>query len=93
MTGLEIEYFTITPLITAAASENLSSLEPTQKNKGIRSWYIKSLTVHLLMLQNKAFAYTFCDRMSGFHDPKTLSFSDLTPFEITCGPHKLFKYL
>ncbi|MNE35629.1 hypothetical protein D3C80_1294020 [compost metagenome] len=92
MTRTEVEDFTRSARIAAAASEYFSAFEPAYHNQLIRLWNIEVLAVHFFLRELNIFPNTVCNRMSGINHPYPFLLIGLTPLQIAGGTHKLFKY-
>ena len=92
VTGLEIEYFTVSASPGASASEHLATVEPAQEDNVIGTRNIKSLAVHLLGIERKRFVNSLGDGMVRHYSPDALSCA-VTPFKIAGSAHKATEYL
>ena len=90
MTGLEIEDLSVSACEGTAAAENLSAIEPTDKNNlvGIRD--IERFAVHFLIFQEESIPHTLGDGVIRLDLPDPFS-GIVAPFEIAGraeSPHR-----
>ena len=90
---LEIEYFSVTPSVTAAGSQNLSDLKAAYENKLIRLGYAERLSIGLLMLKPYKSVHTLRYRVRRIDCPQVFTVSVLSPRKGTGRTHKKLKWL
>lgn len=92
VSGLEIEDLAVSAGKGTAAAENLSAIEPTDKNNlvGIRD--IERFAVHFFILKKESVLHTLGNRMIRLNRPDPLA-RTVAPFEIAGRTHETLEYL
>ena len=93
MSGLEIEYFSVSSYIATARTESFSALVPAEQYNLLGFGYAERFSVHFLMLYFKIFSQALCYRVSGIYNPNSFHISVLSPTKVTGCTHKSFERL
>ena len=89
----EVEYFTLSPVIAAAASEDLSAGKPAYKYQGVGGWNIEAFPIHFLPGNFNIFVYALHNWVSRLYYPQSFLFPYLPPFKVTFRAHQPAEYL
>ena len=87
VTGLEVEYSSVTARKGATASEYLAAVEPTEEDHLVGLGNIKAFAVHLLGLEDEGLANACSDRVVGLYRPDAL-LGVVSPLEVTSRTHE-----
>ena len=91
VTGLEIEYLSVSSCPGTTASEDLAALEPTEEYCLLGLGNVKSLAVHLFGIEHEGLVNTGSDRMIGLDAPDPFSFA-VSPLQRAGSAHELLEY-
>src|SRR5262245_19040930 len=84
----EVENLAVSPVVAAAAAEDLPAGEPADEDEHVRHGDVKRLSVHLLSLQFELRLQPGGDRVAALDHPEPLLLVRLAPLQVTRGPHQ-----